>query len=117
MLSPPIPLDQIQPNLVCELLTCIGPATAEKFGPTPWGPGFFQKVKYHLISITKSISKLFIPNFMCVLTNKRYKTYQTGVFILSPESCPRGGTSGQWGCQGGQKKNQIWSCGISNRRG
>ena len=37
-----------------------------------------QKVKYHLISITKSISKIFIPNFVCVLTNERYKTYQTG---------------------------------------
>ena len=37
-----------------------------------------QKVKYHLISITKSISKIFIPNFVCVLTNKSYKTYQTG---------------------------------------
>ena len=37
-----------------------------------------QKVKYHLISISKSISKIFIPNFVCVLTNERYKTYQTG---------------------------------------
>ena len=36
-----------------------------------------QKVKYHLISITKSISKIFIPNFVCILTNERYKTYQT----------------------------------------
>ena len=36
-----------------------------------------QKVKYHLISITKSISKIFIPNFVCVLTIERYKTYQT----------------------------------------
>ena len=25
-----------------------------------------------------SISKLFIPKFVCVLTNERYKTYQTG---------------------------------------
>ena len=25
-----------------------------------------------------SISKIFIPNFVCVLTNERYKTYQTG---------------------------------------
>ena len=37
-----------------------------------------QKVKHHLISITKSISKIFIPNFVCVLTNESYKTYQTG---------------------------------------
>ena len=44
------------------------------FWPRPLGRG--QKVKYHLISITKSISKIFIPNFVCVLTNERYKTYQ-----------------------------------------
>ena len=63
------------------------------FCPAPRGPGRGQKVKYHLISITKSISKIFIPNFVCVLTNERYKTYQTGFFfILSSGSCPRGGT-------------------------
>ena len=28
-----------------------------------------------VISITKSISKIFIPNIVCVLTNKIYKTY------------------------------------------
>ena len=46
--------------------------------PPPGALGRGQKVKYHLISITKSISKIFIPNFVCVLTNKRYKIYQTG---------------------------------------
>ena len=53
------------------------------FGPSPWALGRGQKVKYHLISITKSISKIFIPNFVCVLTNERYKTYQTG-FLFCP---------------------------------
>ena len=58
------------------------------FGPNPpWARGKGHKVKYHLISITKSISKIFIPNFVCILTNERYKTYQTGFsFCL-----PRGG--------------------------
>ena len=37
-----------------------------------------QKVKYHLISVTKSISKIFIPDFVCALTNERYKIYQMG---------------------------------------
>ena len=46
--------------------------------PSPGALGRGQKVKYHLISITKSISKFFIPNFVCVLTNERYKTYQMG---------------------------------------
>ena len=27
---------------------------------------------------TGHISKIFIPNFVCVLTNERNKTYQTG---------------------------------------
>ena len=70
--------------------------------PPPRALGRGKKVKYHLISITKSISKIFIPNFVCVLTNERYKTYWTGIFILFPGSCPRGGTLGRWGCQGDQ---------------
>ena len=43
--------------------------------PPPGALGRGQKVKYHLISITKSISKVFISNFVCVLTNERCKTY------------------------------------------
>ena len=75
MVSPPKPLDQIQPNLVCELLTCMERATLKKY----LGPGRGQRVKCHLISITVSeISKIFVPNFVCILTNERYKTYQTG---------------------------------------
>ena len=34
-----------------------------------------QKVKYE-ISFTKSISKIFVPNFVCILTVKRHKIYQ-----------------------------------------
>ena len=41
--------------------------------PGAWGRG--QKVKYHQISITKSISKICILNFKCVLTNNIYKTF------------------------------------------
>ena len=48
------------------------------WAPPPGALGRGQEVKYYLISITKSISKIFIPNFVCVPTNERYKTYQTG---------------------------------------
>ena len=76
------------------------------FGPAPWGPGEGPKVKYHLISITKPISKTFKPNFVCVLTNKRYKTYQMGF-----ASCQLGHASGVGvgvpGGGGGVKKNYI----------
>ena len=75
MLSPSKPLDEIQPNLVCELLDHMNGVcnVTKKFGPPVGALGRGQKVKYHLISITKSISKIFIPNFVCVLTNERYK--------------------------------------------
>ena len=100
----------------------------KKLAPPPGALGRGQKVKYHLISI----SKIFIPNFVCVLTNERYKTYQTGFFILSPGSCPRGGT---WGYLGAKIKfrpavcplcyllnhwtkfNQIWCVSYSHEWG
>ena len=46
--------------------------------PPPGALGRGQKVKYHLISFTKSISKIFYTKLVCVLTNERYKTYQMG---------------------------------------
>ena len=63
-----------------------------------------QNVKYHLISITKSISKIFIPNFVCVLTNERYKTYQTGFLFCRLGHAPRVGLLGAGGAQGVKKK-------------
>ena len=44
--------------------------------PSPGAFGRGQKVKYHLTLTTKSISNIFEPNFVCLLTNERYKTYQ-----------------------------------------
>ena len=76
-------------------------------GPHHGALGRGQKVKYHFISVTKSISKIFTPIFVCVLTNKRYLTYQTRFFVLFPVSCPRVGTWGRWGLRGaprGSKK-------------
>ena len=72
--------------------------------PPPGALGRGQKVKYHLISITKSISKIFIPNFVCVLTNERYKTYQTGFSFCPLGHAPGVGLWGAGGAQGGQKK-------------
>ena len=59
------------------------------FWPSPWGPG---RVQRSTNIFEKSISMIFISNFLCVLTNKRY-----GIFIMSPRSYRRGGT---WGCLG-----------------
>ena len=47
------------------------------------GLGRGQKVKYDLISITKSISNIFIPNFMCVLTDERYKQIRRDFYSVA----------------------------------
>ena len=75
----------------------MGHATAKKILAPPPGEG--QKVSYHLILITKSISKIFMPNFVCVLTNERYKTYQKG-FLL----CRLGHSPGAGGAERVKKK-------------
>ena len=67
-----------------------------------------QKVKYHLISITKSISKIFIPNFVCVLTNERYKTYQTEFLFCRLGHAPG---VGLWGTRGAQGVNFFFKHG------
>ena len=77
------------------------------FGPAPralGGGGGGQKVKYHLISITKSISKIFIPNFVCVLANERLKTYQTGFSLCSLGHAPGVRLWGACGAQVVEKK-------------
>ena len=95
----------------------MGRATSNFLAPPPGALGRGQKVKYHLISVTKSISKIFLPNFVCVLTNERYKTYQTGFSFCPLGHAPGMGLWGSGGAQGVKKKIQTWSCGISNQRG
>ena len=75
--------------------------------PPPGALGRGQKVKYHLFSITKSISKIFTPNCVCVLTNERYKTYQTGFLF-----CRLGHALGVglWGTKGPKSNSVLLSC-------
>ena len=70
--------------------------------PPPGARGRDQKIKYHIISITKSNSKIFIPNFVCVLTNERYKIYQMGFSFCPLGHAPGAGLWGARGAQGGQ---------------
>ena len=67
--------------------------------PPPGTLGTGQRsnmIKSQLI-ITESISNIFKPNFVCLLTNERYKTYQTG-FPFGPLGHAQGfGTLGAWG--------------------
>ena len=66
-----------------------------------------------LLSITQSISKIFKPNFVYFLTDKRYKTYQTGFSFGHLGHAPGvrlGGTVGGWVVQKivFPQFNQIW---------
>ena len=94
----------------------MGSATAHFSLAPPLGPCGGAKRsninKYHYISITKSISKIFKPNFVSLLTNERYKTYQTGLPFGRLGHAPGvglGGTVGGWGVYFYFTKfNQIW---------
>ena len=109
---------EIQLNLVCELLTWMARPTALFFGSmTPGAIRRGKNFRYHLISITKSISKIFKSNFV---SSHKWKIYNIsdGIFIRSPGSCPRVGT---WGTgRGGVKQlffpkfNQIWFLSYSH---
>ena len=47
-----------------------------------------------------SISKIFIPNFVCVLKIERYKTYQTGFLFCRLGHAPEVGLWGTGGAEG-----------------
>ena len=78
-----------------------GACMAFFFASPPGALGRGQKVNYHLISFTRSISKIFIPNFVCVLPNNIFKTCQTefsSVACVMPQGCYLGAL----GCPCGQ---------------
>ena len=57
VLSPPKQLDEIQPNLVCELLTRMRHTTAHFLAPSPEGPGEGSKGQISCLSVMLSHSK------------------------------------------------------------
>ena len=59
-----------------------------------------------------SISKIFIPNFVCVLTNERYKTYQTGFLFCRLGHAPGVGLGGT-GVPRGVKKIFFKHCHVA----
>ena len=90
----------------------MGPATAFLFCPATWGGAKRSNIIKYLISITKAISKVFKPSFVCLLTNEKYIAYQMrysfGQLGLAP-GVGLGDTLGGWGVQNYflQKFNQI----------
>ena len=81
------------------------------FAPPPGALGRGQKVKYHLISITKSISKIFIPNFVCVLTQMKDTKHIRRYFHSVPRVMPQGWDFGALGVPRGSKKNFFFKHG------
>ena len=115
MLSPPKPFDEIQPNLMCELLTLMGHATAKSFCPAPWGSGEGSKGQISLNFNYKVNFEDFYTK-LCVC----YKTYQKGFSFCRLGHAPG---VGFWGA-GVPKGSKIYFFfkqghvpGISNRHG
>ena len=96
---------------MCELLTSMAHATAQIFWvPTPWGPGEGPKGQ---TSKNLNHKVIFKPNFVCLLTNERYKTYQKGFSfgrLGHTQGVGLGGTVGGWVVKKNffPKFNQIW---------
>ena len=97
----------------------MGRATALFFCPAPWGPGEGPKGQISLniikFQLQSQFQRFLNQNFVCLLTNGRYKSYQTGFSFGLLGHAPGvglGGTLRGWG-GGGQKVffpkfNQIW---------
>ena len=64
------------------------------FGPVPWDPGEGSKGQKSLNFNYKVNLKEIIPKFLCVLTNERYSTYQTGFLFYHLGHAPG---VGPWG--------------------
>ena len=86
MLSPPQPLDEIQPNLVCGLLHMNGACNSNHFGPTIRARGGVKRS-----NIIKLQSKIFIPKIVFCLTNKRLKHIKrdccSSAWVISQRNC------------------------------
>ena len=88
------------------------------FSPAPWGPWEGSKGQISFNFNYKSI----IPNLVCVLTNERYKTYQTGFSFCRVGHVPGVRLRGTGGVPRGLKKKisnmvmwHIKSTGMKSR--
>ena len=85
----------------------MGRATSNFFMPRPrgpWGPGEGSNGQISFNFNCKVNFKFFYTK-LCLCSHKcKIQNISDGNFILSPGSCPRGGTLGPWGCPWGQKK-------------
>ena len=93
-ISSAIVRNQIQPNLVCELLTWMGRATAH-FYLAHWGPVAGLKGQISL-NFNYKVNFDYFHSKLCVRSHKQYIwNISSGIFIKSPRFFHSGGT---WGC-------------------
>ena len=62
---------EIQPDLVCELLTSMAHATVQFFGPHPWGPGEGPKGQISTNLNHKVNFKDFLSQTLCVFSQMK----------------------------------------------
>ena len=86
----------------------MGHATSNFFWA--WGPGEGSKGQISFKFNYKVNFKDFYTNFACVLTNERYKTYQTGFSFCRMGHAPGVGLWGAGGAQESKISNMvIWN--------
>ena len=116
MLSPPKPLDEIQPNLVCEMLTRMECATAKKIWLQPQGPCGGAKGQISLKYNNKVNFKDFLYQTMCMFLqiHVRYIKHIEQDFCSNAWVMPQGWDLGVPGMPRGSKVYffQTWSCSI-----
>ena len=97
-----------------------GRATANVFGLPPWGPGEGSKGQISFNFNYKVNFKDFKPNFVCILTNERFQTYQTGFSFCGLSHAPGEGLWGA-GARGHFFSNMVMlhikSTGMTSRTG
>ena len=93
-------------GIIAPLVSCLHEWGAQRhnlFQPHPLGPCGRIKRSYIIKfqnSITKSISNIFKPDFVCLLTNQRYKTYQMRFSFGRLGHAPGVGLWGSGGLEG-----------------
>ena len=99
MLSPPKPLDEIQPNLVCKLHEW-SMQQQNNFGPAPWGPGEGLKGQVSLNFNNKVNFKDLLYLTLSVFLQIKYIKHIELDFCFDAWVMPQGGLGGGRGAQG-----------------
>ena len=77
----------------------MGRAVAHFVWTHPLGRGNKGQISMNFNSITKSVLKIFKPNFVCILTNEISITYQTGFSLHRLGHAPGEEHWGTRGCR------------------